>query len=196
MRVSELPTVVVKTGWGDIAYVTFSGLLVLVSAFQAWLLFGTLRVTRNSAMFAERAVRNSERADILLDAVSIQPSATGVFDGDARLVLRFKNFGRTRASNVRFDVRMIIPGTPVNSPAPELPVTVMGTAKEQSIAFQTFREFLTQATFEDIVRGRATLKFVGSVVYEDVFGDSYTTRDVGVFDYRVGLFRIEENIAG
>jgi hypothetical protein len=151
---------------------------------------------RASAEFSQRAIRNSERADVLVDSVSIVPSTSGVIDGDARLVVCFKNFGRTRASNVQFDVRMTIPDTSVNSAAPQLPIMVIGPGKDQRVSFQTFRECLTKRTFEDIIQGHTALRFVASVVYEDVFGDSYTTMDIGVFDHHSKAFRLEQNIAG
>jgi len=150
---------------------------------------------RKSADTAEMALQLAERADILLESAGIVFSASRVFDGDARLVLRFKNWGRTRATDVSFDVRMIIPGV-IDSPAAPLPLMVIGAGQEQSVSFQTFREHLTNNTFEDIAAGRVALQFVSWLVYKDVFGGSYTTRDVGIFNPRTVTFRIEEQNAG
>ena len=155
----------------------------------------TAHAALKSAQTAENALRLSERADILLESAGIVFSPSQVFDGDARLVLRFRNWGRTRATDVRFDVRMIIPGI-IDSSAPPLPLMVLGAGQEQSVSFQTFREHLAKNTFEDIAAGRADLQFVSWLVYKDVFGGSYTTRDVGVFNHRTVTFRVEEQNAG
>jgi len=150
----------------------------------------------DAANFAKTTTKDSERADILMDAASIVLSPSGVLDGDARLVLRYKNFGRTRAKDVHFRAEMIIEGVTLKSAQTEQPVMTMGAGQEQTIGFQTFRECLTQVTFTQIVQGKIKLLFVASVVYDDVFGSSYTTRDAGIFDYRTFRFRIEDKMAG
>jgi hypothetical protein len=97
---------------------------------------------------------------------------------------------------LRFDVHMTIPDTTLTSAGIQLPITVIGSGKDQTVSFQSFRECLTKRIFEDIIQGRTALRFVASAVYEDIFGDSYTTMDIGVFDHRTRAFRLEQNIAG
>jgi hypothetical protein len=184
--------------------------LVVVTVLAVWAAFKTLgdlkeqtaaaqnaaEEAKRSAGFAQNAVMVSERADILLEGASILPSASEVIDGDARLVLRYKNFGRTRAKDARFKAEMFIEGVTLTSAETALPVMTVGAGQDRMIGFQSFRECLTQITFMQILEGKIKLWFVASVVYEDVFGASYTTRDVGTFDPRALIFRVEDKIAG
>jgi len=153
------------------------------------------RIAREAAEEAKKVVRLTERADVLLKGVGIVLAASQLFDGDARVAFRFKNFGRTRAVDVSFRTRMIIPGVP-DSFGPPLPVMVLGANQEQTVSFEPFRNCLTKATFEHVANGSLTLRYESWVVYSDVFGSSYTTRDVGIFDHRTMTFRVEEHTAG
>lgn len=150
----------------------------------------------SAAKFAQNAVRDSERADILLEGVSIIRSRSGVVDGDSQLAFRYKNFGRTRAKNVRFNAAMLIEGVNLPNATQHLPELVMGAGQERDIKFETFRQCLSKTTFEQIMRGEIALRFDSSVIYEDVFGSSYTTRDFGIFDHQARSFRMEQQIAG
>lgn len=201
--------------WWDKAYVVFTGLLVLVGSIGIRYALRTLKAVerqalsmrrqtthlkiaanaaRNSAEFAERATKASERADILLVAASISP--LGPVTGDSQLKVRYKNFGRTRAKDVRFKIELLIEGLNLAKGNLQLPAMNMGAGQDQTITFQTFRECLALPLFKEIVGGERTLRFVASAVYEDVFGDSYTTMDIGVFDRQGLRFRIEQQIAG
>jgi hypothetical protein len=56
---------------------------------------------KKSADFNERTVRLTQRADVLLEDVSIrQNSDERPIGRDTQLILNFKNFGPTRANNV------------------------------------------------------------------------------------------------
>jgi hypothetical protein len=173
-------TVIVQpptSGW-EKAYVIFTGLLVAVGAGGIGYAIKTLRAverqakatedqlieTQNSAVFARKSVMASERADILLDAAGIVPSANGAIDGDARLKLHYKNFGRTRAKDVRFKVEMEIPGVTLTGAVEELPPMVMGSGQDQTVSFQTFRECLMEKTFKEIVQGKIKLQFIALVI--------------------------------
>jgi hypothetical protein len=169
--------------------------LAIFAVIQARAAKESARIAKEAADETKRVVRLTERADVLLENAGIILSGNQAFDGDARLVLRFKNFGPTRAVDVSFRTRMIIPGVP-DSFGPPLPVLVLGANQEQSVSFEAFRECLTKATFEDIAQGRVTFRFESWLVYSDVFGASHTSRDVGIFDNRSMTFRIEEHTAG
>jgi hypothetical protein len=153
-------------------------------------------LAERSAVFAQMAVKTSERADILLDGASIKLPFSRVFDGNARLVLIFKNFGRTRGTTTSSGVSLIIPNLPIKTPVFELPSTVVGSGKEMIVSFDAFRIFLDKPTFIGIRQGTIPLRFESWLVYRDVFGGSYTTRNVGIFDPRTFAFRLEEEIAG
>jgi hypothetical protein len=198
------------SGW-DKAYVIFTGLLVGVGAGGIGYAIKTLKAverqakatedqlieTQNSAFFARKSVMVSERADILLEAASIVPSeSTGIIDGDSRLKVRYKNFGRTRATDVRFKLSLEIKGMNLIGAVTQLPVMVLGSGQEQTIGLQTFRECMSEETFKQIANGKMELIFVAYVSYDDVFGDSYATRDAGVFNHRTMRFTVLDKIAG
>ena len=148
-------------------------------------------VSERSATFAQQALKTCERADILLESAGIQYPPNND-PGDASLVLKFKNFGRTRAKEVSFKASMIIPDTPSSSsPALPLPIITMASGQEQFVRFQTFREFLTKPTFEKIRKGDLPLRFESWIVYRDAFGDAFTTRDVGILDPRTFTFNFK-----
>jgi hypothetical protein len=154
------------------------------------------RAAKRSADAYEQAVRLTERADVLLESAGfILSPNTHIFDGHARVVLRFKNFGRTRARDVSFRVRLVIPDVP-DAYGPELPRMVLGAEQSQSVSFEPFITFLNKPTFDGVARGDITMRFESWTVYADVFDSSYTTRDVGIFNSSSMTFRIEEHIAG
>ena len=185
-------------------------LLVIVTGFAVWVGFGTLsdlkeqtatakasaEEAKQAAIFSRKATMESERADILLDAASIVPSvASGIIDGDASLKFRYKNFGRTRAKDVRIKVWFEIKDVNLTGAVVELPPMVMGSGQEQTVALQTFRECLTERTFNQITQGKLELIFIAFAVYEDVFGGIHTARDAGVFDSRSMRFRVIDKMA-
>ena len=70
---------------------------------------------KKSAEVAEMALRLGERADVLLNAVALTNdpevlSSNIPINPHCRVNMEFKNFGRTRAQNVRCLIGLIIPG--------------------------------------------------------------------------------------
>jgi hypothetical protein len=66
---------------------------------------------KKSADTYEQTVRLTERADVLLDGISIVVPNPGFFNGDEWVVMKFKNFGRTRANNTQFVASVAIPAS-------------------------------------------------------------------------------------
>jgi hypothetical protein len=70
---------------------------------------------KKSAEVSEMALRLGERADVLLNAVSLTNdpevlSSNIAINPHCRVNMEFKNFGRTRAQNVRCLIGLISPG--------------------------------------------------------------------------------------
>ena len=65
-----------------------------------------------------------------------------------------------------------------------------------TVTTDTFNDCFGGPLFGLIIKGQKEMEFIASVVYKDVFGDSYTTMDVGVFDPRTSSFIIKNKIAG
>jgi hypothetical protein len=139
----------------------------------------------------------AERADVLLNAVSLTVDPTvvstdGPINPHSRMSLELKNFGRTRAQNVACRIGLVIPGVPGSVP-PREPF-ILGPGATQLVLFQTFKETLTKKTYEDIASGVIDLKIAGTVIYEDIFGESHTIACKGVLDPRTGHFIMSDAV--
>lgn len=137
------------------------------------------------------ALKLGERADVLLNAVALtmDPTVLSTNSGIniySRVSMEFKNFGRTRAQNVRCLIGLIIPGVPENVP-PREPF-ILGPGATQLLTFEQFSATMTQKTYEDIVSGVIDLKFAGTVTYEDIFGESHSITCRGLLDPKTGRF--------
>jgi hypothetical protein len=171
-----------------------SSRLARASKVSADALTEAANASKRSAEFAERATRESERAYVLLEALSIIPF--GPVTGDSKLSVSYKNFGRTIGRNVRFKVEVHVAGENLTKGTLELPPVIVGAGQDKTITFQSFRGFLAEPVFNEIVGGKRILRVLSSAVYEDVFGSTYTTHDTGTFESQSLMFRIDQQVAG
>lgn len=146
---------------------------------------------KKASDIAEQALRISERADLLLDQVGFN---TGMqpLTGDSRVMLTYKNHGRTRAKNVRFAIKLIVPTVP-NYPAEELTPVAVGANDTQSVSFHSFRQWVTQETFQKIASGELEMRFEAHASYEDVFNLTHTSINTGLFYPKTRTFIMEKS---
>ena len=150
-----------------------------------------------SSEFAKKTTKDSERADILIESISIETgNQNWTQNGDGKLVVHFRNFGRTRATEVRLRVELVVPSVNLTRGKYDLPSMVLGKGQKQTVTTDTFHDCLGLPLFNQVIKGQKEMHFHASVVYEDVFGDSYTTKDIGVFDVRTSSFKIIQKTAG
>jgi hypothetical protein len=142
-----------------------------------------------SAKIAREALRLSERADVLLDEASLS-LGDRLDGGDCQVIVKFTNFGRTRALNAMLGLDLDFPDKPDGPEPPFLPPLVIGAGDSQTIRTQRFIEFLTEETVSKILGGQAPLKFIAQICYDDVFGDSHATRCEGDFSHETRAFTI------
>jgi hypothetical protein len=159
-------------------------LIAIYAAIQA-------RAAKRSANAYEQTVRLTERADVLLNRAGFD---TPSLSGASRVIFTFKNFGRTRANNVRFAMSVTIPELD-DYPPHELPEMPIGAGDTQDVVFMKMSEWLTKETFDKIARGETTLRFKGSASYTDVFGRMHTTTCSGALNKRTFTFGVEKNQA-
>jgi hypothetical protein len=181
----------------DYLYIIANLILTIATGVVAWLAKGQASAAKNSAATAEKALRLTERADVLLEGASmIYDPLTNKLDGNSRVALRFKNFGRTRANKVIIQADLIFPDDVqmTRGKAPPSPVIVLGAGGEQSVPFQKFRDALNKTTFEGIANGMIKLRFTASVTYEDVFGSAHSCLYTGTF-LPPDRFNIDENLS-
>jgi hypothetical protein len=210
IRITQMPV----DPW-YIAYVIVTIVLVAVGGLGVWKAHQTLssiqhqaiqmrrqtiiairsaRTAQKSSEFSRLAVKSSERADILLESAKTIVYMGQTFDGHLEMI--FRNFGRTRARIRSLGVRMIVQGVfYANCPAPHLPLVVVGAGQVYAIDCDPFRKLIPLKQFDDIVNGLISLQFEVWMVYQDVFGDHFTTRYVVTFE-PPSIFRIEEQNAG
>ena len=148
--------------------------------------------SKKSADVADFSLKLAERADVLLDACS---AGGELMDGkDFRVVLQFKNFGRTRAKDVKLTLHLPIEGVPETSQE-SIPLIVMGAGETKDVSSQPFVDFLTSETAGDIFSQKIPLKFEGAANYNDVFDCPHKSRYTGTYDWGTRCFHIDSQDA-
>ncbi|HLW52955.1 MAG TPA: hypothetical protein VKW06_08930 [Candidatus Angelobacter sp.] len=176
------------------ACVALSALLVLIWQTRitrrlAQVATVTADAAKDSAEIAKKALHLAERADIALEAAGL---STGQEIGKStEVVLRFKNFGRTRANDVTFKVALTAPGVPESTST--LGPLILAAGAEQSVTFNRLVDWLSGETFSRINTGQDIMCFAGDVTYRDVFGVPHTTKYSGTFLPRTRTFMIGDN---
>jgi hypothetical protein len=169
----------------NLAFTLTTFVIAIYAAVQA-------RAAKKSADIYEQTVRLTERADVLLDSVGVIEASTSVRDN--RVVLKFKNFGRTRGNNLIFYVSLTIPNLPPASPDPS-PVTVLAAGDIVTMPFSVFGEWLTRDSFTDIYSGKIEMRFDAKVTYTDIFDVDHSMECGGIFMHKSNTFRLEYNRA-
>lgn len=207
VSVRELPPVSIARDWVDHVTWVFTLFLVIVGSVAMWVALTTLRTikrqtkaaetaanaAKKSADTGEMALRLSERADVMLDSAGVSTGQQKITP-ESRVLLQFKNYGRTRANNVRFNFSVTIPDLPDSESLP-LPPIPIGARDTQQIFFRMFREWVTKDTFLSILNGKTKVRFSGTLAYDDVFGQSHTVKCSGILLSHSGTFMVEENSA-
>jgi hypothetical protein len=183
----------IQKDWTDYLYILASLLLTLITLGIAIFAAIQARAAKRSADNDEKSVRLTERADVLLEGAGFDNPIQGHFDGNSRIILSFKNFGRTRANHTLLKVELIIPGVPNTPPPFPAPKITIGAGDSQTVSFASFFETLTPATFMGICDGSIKLIFVGEIMYDDVFGTTHTVDCGGEFHPRTRNFEVTKD---
>lgn len=150
------------------------------------------QAAKKSADVAESALHLAERADVLLESASFTHGRV-VDTKDSKVILQFRNFGRTKAKNVKLTLNLIIEGVP-STDSTHIPAITMGAGETQTISSQRFVEFMTQETAQGIFSGKTLLRFEASAVYQDIFSeDSHRSYYTGTLDKSTDVFRIDKH---
>jgi hypothetical protein len=187
----KVPPVNVRKDGFDYTYIIASVLIAIATLVLALYAVRQANAAKKSADTYEQTVRLTERADVLLEAAGFEPPDITKL---GPVVLVFKNFGRTTANRVLFEMIVTVPelGNYKALPLPYLPI---GSGDNQRVVFSKMKEWLSRETFLQVLDGRTTLRFSGKVTYTDVFGIGHTTKCSGIYVHRTGTFHIEENEA-
>ena len=144
---------------------------------------------RDSADNARETARLTQCADVLIDEIELQV-AKPQFELSSRIVIHFRNFGPTRAINVKLDFSLQ-PGTLGDVPTFGGPI-VLGAYASAPINYPTFKELGWVPHIADIQNGKIPLKFAGTISYEDVFGFIHTTNCLGEYNRLTHSFNAKQ----
>jgi hypothetical protein len=156
---------------------------------------GGAETAARAAQLAQDALFLTERADILLDGVTV--STYPEFTGDTVFRVVFKNFGRTRGNRVEISASLSFVPEVTTLVKDDRPRTsgVLGAGKTSKSAFHLIRDRMTEETFESITQGNLVLRFEAEARYFDVFGAPHHTKCSGTFMPDRCSFRIDHQEA-
>jgi|SRR5208282_4261606 hypothetical protein len=178
--------------------------LVIVGIVTAWIALGTLKdikqqtstatisadAAKKSAEMAEASLKLGERADVLLDAASLV-YGQDLSGKDARVVVQFKNFGRTKAVNVRLKLNLVTEGIPETDHT-NIPTISMGAGEVKEISSQKFVQFMTEVMARKIFAAETSLSFEGEACYQDIFGTPHRSYYTGTWNVGTNRFHIKK----
>lgn len=185
--------------FGEHAPVWSNWILALIALGAGWVAYSAFEHERAAVML-------TQRADVLVEKLGFNPSVkadmllSGQMDyyiprhGDG-VVVTFKNFGPTRANNVRWDMSIQVEGQPpIDSEDPSRhAVAVVGAGSRMKVSSGRLDSYYTEETLAAISRGALGLKVRVVVSYQDVFGRKHDTVQGG--SYYNGGFVVDDDIA-
>lgn len=174
--VQSLPRIEVRRDWIDYTQLGLTIILIgttISAGFVAYLAFANER----------NAVRLTQRADVLVGAIGISPShIPAVLGTGTTITVQFKNFGPTRASDVRIDTQLLVQGVPDKHPdMPPLPALVIGPGETMSSSFATLEKLFDQDIITKVSKGDIPLYLNATVDYTDVFGKRHHAEFASVY---------------
>ena len=145
---------------------------------------------KRSADNDDKTARLTQRADVLLESIEMIKAEPKI-GSDTQVVLRFKNFGPTRASGLIFDFQLKIPGV-LNASIPPATV-VLGSGDNKPVIFQRLGEMVKPRVIEEVANGKTPLSFAGTITFSDVFGKSHTIECHGDYNHQTRSFNARES---
>lgn len=137
---------------------------------------------QTSAINDERAVRLTQRADVLISEFELRKDSSGKIIGrDTQFIIHFKNFGPTRASEVTTAFSAEIPeakntsGSRTIHNPPTAPI-VYGAGDAKNVTFNRLCEMYDDKIIDKIADGSFSVHLFGAIKFRDVFGTRHTVR--------------------
>ncbi len=144
----------------------------------------------------ELADRLTQRADVLLDQIGIKPRPNPCYLTDGtEISIIFKNFGPTRANDVRTTVDLSMPGVTKKAhvAAPPMPASVVAAGDQLTVTFPPLGMAFESAVLAKASKGDIPLRFDATVEYTDVFGTRHHTAYGGIYYGPAGSFVVDNN---
>jgi hypothetical protein len=145
---------------------------------------------KQSADNDDRTVKITQRADVLLESVEVG-SESGSLDKSSQFILHFRNFGNTRANDLKFDFWMIIQGVTKVVMARNIPI-VLGAGDSALVMFKKLGDLVKDSVIKDIVDGKIKIAVSGTITYKDVFDIPHIVTCGTTFNHKTLGFDAEE----
>ncbi len=152
--------------------------------------FGAGWVALNAFNHERDAVRLTQRADVLVEGVNVSTGHRQPVTGDSCISIQWRNYGPTRANEVRLSASLLFAELQVPYESVDTPIIALASGDRQPQAFIPLRKCMTNATFKDILDGKTELRFVAKAEYRDVFGSLHHTHNEGIYRREDGTFQI------
>lgn len=191
--VVSVPRIDVSKDLADYTLIAANLILTLGTLIIALYSIKQANAAKRSADYAERTARLTRRADILLDAVSLN-FGQSMGGQESRVILVFKNFGPTRGNEVKLVLNIVIPGV-LATDSSLIPALAMGAGDTKQISSQQFADFLNDKTAQDIFTRQIPLKFEAEATYVDVFSAPHKSFYAGTYDWETQTFHIDKHEA-
>lgn len=143
-----------------------------------------------AAIAAERTMHLTERADILIESISLSNSSSYA---ESRIIVKIRNFGRTRADKVLYN---LVYGIKDCEP-PDVHIsteTQLGAGGEFVLqSSRTLLETVMHRRWPALMEGKIKLQVWGDTTFRDIFGKIHTLKYRATWRPHTPLFDIEEN---
>jgi hypothetical protein len=158
---------------------------------QARLMEGQLKEMKRSADNDDRAVRLTQRADVLLELIELRGTPPDI-DRETQVIVHIKNFGPTRANGLVLNFSLFIPGI-LNTIPPTLIPVVLGAGDSKLVMFQSLGDMgVKDDVLYKIANGTLPFYVAGKITYTDVFGHSRVVECKATFNPKTFGFNAEE----
>jgi hypothetical protein len=131
------------------------------------------------------AVRLTQRADVLLDSIDVRPAndPPSIWP-NTEVQLHFRNYGPTRANDVRFSIDLTIAGAmkkEASQNGPLLPPIVIAANENSPASFPLLGQMFEAEDIKRASRGDAEMRFTATATYVDVFGKRHRSHYTGIY---------------
>jgi len=145
-------------------------------------------ITKGATELTQKALVLTERADVVIESVTA--SDYPHFMSSSRIIVTFKNCGRTRAENIEITSRLFLIGTAIDNVAAPMTTALIGAGDTLAYALPPLRVWMAPEDFLKIARETAVLAFEIKLNCADVFGNPYTLSFTGFLDHAACQFRM------
>lgn len=148
------------------------------------------RAAKASADTARDTLLLTERADILIEGIELKGIYLGGLGEDTQVTVVYRNFGRTRASNIKCLLSLGIEGAVQADSADDVVPNILGAGAFQNETYRRLGESTNRGTLAAVNSGNARLTLSGVITYVDVFGKPHTMTSNSFYNPKTRRFSV------